>query len=387
MLNGAFLVAFLCAVVVKFGASVGLNGNVVGITREVDSEETNLGVFHRRSYFYIGGSYSQFNGSTDSALSSGQIYVEHLVPMTVHQKFPIVMIPGNGMTGTNFLNTPDGRTGWADYFLGQGYELFIVDQPSRGRSPWQQGIDGPQSTFDTLTIEQRFTATQRFNLWPQARLHTQWPGNGSRGDETFDNFYNSIMPALVSNAESSQKIKNAGVALLDKVGPAIVLTHSQSGQYGWILADARPSLVKAIVAIEPMGPPFINVIFPPLTPARPFGLTEIPVAFSPPIQSATDLQTVVVSSSTNNVCIQQVEPARKLINVAKVPVLVVTSESGYHSEYDACSVEFLRSGGVAVDHIELPDVGIHGNGHMMFMEKNGLEIADQVVNKWLKGRF
>jgi len=163
-----------------------------------------------------------------------------------------------------------------------------------------------------------------------------------------------------------------------------VLTHSQSGQYGWNLGDARPLLVKAVVAIEPIGPPFINAVFPPLTPARPYGLTEIPVTFSPPIQSPMDLQTVIVSSDTNFTCIQQVSPTRQLVNLANIPVLVVTSQSGYHSVYDACSVEFLRSAGVIVEHVELSSVGIMGNGHMMFMEKNSLEIVDSVVQKWLR---
>ncbi|KAF8165955.1 Alpha/Beta hydrolase protein [Crassisporium funariophilum] len=335
---------------------------------------------HTRSYFYVGGTYTP---AQNSAVSFGQMYVEHLVPANVTQLVPIVIIPGNGMTGTNFLNTPDGRQGWADYFMSQGYQLYIVDQPSRGRSAWQQGIDGPQSPFDTLTVEQRFTATQRFNLWPEASLHTQWPGNGSMGDATFDNFYTSIMPALVSNTEASQKIQHAGAALLDKVGPVILLTHSQSGQFGWILADTRPSMVKAIVAVEPMGPPFINAIFPPITAARPFGLTEIPLAFSPPIKSAADIQTITISSSTNFTCIQQADPPRKLVNLINIPVLVVTSESGYHSVYDSCSVQFLKNAGVPVNHVSLPDVGIRGNGHMMFMEKNGVQIADQVVQKWL----
>ncbi|KIM38715.1 hypothetical protein M413DRAFT_447663 [Hebeloma cylindrosporum] len=289
------------------------------------------------------------------------MYVEHLVPERVTARLPIVIIPGNGMTGTNFLNTPDGRPGWADYFMKKGYEsLYHAD--------------------NRTTIP----ATQRFNLWPQAGLHTQWPGNGSRGDETFDNFYASILPFLSSNEEASKKIRSAGVALLDKIGPAIVLTHSQSGQYGWNLGDARPSLVKAIVAIEPTGPPFINAVFPPLTPARPYGLTEIPITFSPPIQSPTYLQTMIVSSDSNFTCIQQVLPARQLVKLANIPVLVVTSQSGYHSIYDACSVEFLKSAGVPVKHVKLPDVGIFGNGHMMFMEKNSLEIVDRVVQTWLR---
>jgi len=43
----------------------------------------------------------------------------------------------------------------------------------------------------------------------------------------------------------------------------------------------------------------------------------------------------------------------------------------------------LSQAGVSVEHIHLGDVGIHGNGHMMFMEMNNLEIADQVVEKWI----
>ncbi|PPQ96343.1 hypothetical protein CVT26_005027 [Gymnopilus dilepis] len=344
------------------------------------------GVLHRRSYFYIGGRYTPVGAdATGSAICAGQMYVEHLVPGKVWRKFPILMIPGNGMTGTGFLNTPDGRMGWADYFMSQGYEIFVVDQPSRGRSPWQQGVDGPQSTkMTTLFIEQRFTATQKYGLWPQAGLFTQWPGAGTKGDPIFDNFYRSIMPSFVSSVEASEKMQSAGVALLDKIGPVILLTHSQSGQYGWSLADARPELVKGIIAIEPIGPPFINAVFAPASAARAYGISETPLTFSPPIQSASDLQMEANSSDEYHTCIQQVQPARKLVNLSKLPVLLVTSESGYHAVYDPCTVEFLKDAGVSVDFVNLPNVGIYGNGHLMFMEKNSLEIAEKVVGKWLK---
>ncbi|KAJ3517009.1 hypothetical protein NLJ89_g778 [Agrocybe chaxingu] len=326
-------------------------------TRELP--EVSQGMLHRRSYFYIGATYVPIANET-SAISAGQMYVERLTPLKVRQNIPIVIIHGRSMTGTNFLNTPNGRPGWADYFLSQGYELYIIDQPSRARSPWQQGVDGPQTIFDALRIEQRFTATKRFNLWPNAGLHTQWPGNGSRGDETFDSFYASIVPALTSNAEASQKFIPVGLALLDKIGPAILITHSQSGLYGWPLADARPQLVKAIVALEPLGPPFINAVFPPFE-----------------ARSPADLQTVITYSTTNFTCIQQASPPRKLTNLSNIPVLVVTSESGFHSVFDWCSVQFLKDAGVPVEHAELGKVGIKGNGHMLFMEENSLKIAER----------
>jgi len=141
--------------------------------------------------------------------------------------------------------------------------------------------------------------------------------------------------------------------------------------------------VKAIVALEPIGPPFINAIFPPLASTRPYGLTEIPIQFQPPVYSPTDIKTVNVSSAANYTCIQQTSPTRQLVNLASIPVLVITSESGYHAVYDACTVDFLRTAGVPVDHVALQDVGIFGNGHMMFMESNSWQIADEVVNRWL----
>lgn len=78
---------------------------------------------HRRNYFYAGGSFVQRGSST---LVHGQMYVEHLSPIVITQRFPLLFIGGHGMTGTNLLNTPDGRRGWADYFLSRGYEVHIL---------------------------------------------------------------------------------------------------------------------------------------------------------------------------------------------------------------------------------------------------------------------
>ncbi|KAK7471057.1 hypothetical protein VKT23_002472 [Stygiomarasmius scandens] len=342
------------------------------------------GTLHRRNYFYVGGEYVP---KGKSSIAVGQIYVEHLAPEHTTQPTPIVMIPGHAMTGTNFLNTPDGRLGWADYFLSEGFEVYIIDQPSRGRSPWQIDIDGKQSIFNTSYAESHFTAPERFNLWPQASLHTQWPGEGVAGDPIFDEFYASTVPSLMSDVEMSLKMKNAGSKLLDRIGkPVILLTHSRSGQFGWILADTRPALVKAIVALEPLGPPFINAVFPPFAAARPFGLTEIPIAYSPPISSASDLKPELVYNDTSRgtSCFRQASPPRKLVNLEHVPVLVVTAEASYHVNYDDCTVGFLKQAGVETTHVKLGDVGIHGNGHMMFMEKNNLDIVDKVIRKWIR---
>jgi hypothetical protein len=76
---------------------------------------------------------------------------------------------------------------------------------------------------------------------------------------------------------------------------------------------------------------------------------------------------------------------RKLVNLAGIPILIVTAEASYHAPYDHCTSAFLRQAGVAHDFVRLPEVGIRGNGHMMMLEKNSLEIA-RYLETWIMQR-
>jgi len=98
------------------------------------------------------------------------------------------------------------------------------------------------------------TAPSTHNHWPQSHLHTQWPGSGHPGSPIFSAFYASNVPFLSSTTLSQTLFQNAGTALLDHIGLSILITHSQGGPSGWLLADARPKLVRRIIAIEPAGP-------------------------------------------------------------------------------------------------------------------------------------
>src|SRR5260370_41952381 len=52
--------------------------------------------------------------------------------------------------------------------------------------------------------------------------------------------------------EPTRELQSGAVVnLFNKIGPGILLTHSNSGQYGWTTAILAPTLVKAIVAYEP----------------------------------------------------------------------------------------------------------------------------------------
>ena len=82
----------------------------------------------------------------------------------------------------------------------------------------------------------------------------------------------------------------------------------------------------------------------------------------------------------------QAEPARKLPNLAKVPILILVAEASYHAAYDHVTSLYLTQAGVPNDFVRLPDIGIRGNGHMMMLEENNLEIA-AVLHEWVAKRL
>src|SRR5580692_2893526 len=87
----------------------------------------------REAIFYVGGKYEGAPGKEEM---HGAMYVEVMVPKKIRQKYPIVLFHGNGQTGAVWKQTPDGRPGWAYYLINQGYTVYMVDYPARGRSPY-----------------------------------------------------------------------------------------------------------------------------------------------------------------------------------------------------------------------------------------------------------
>ena len=334
-----------------------------------------------RDFFHVGGEYA---GPPGQEVMHGQMYVEVLTPREPRRPYPLVMFHGAGQTATNWLGTPDGRPGWAEYFVNDGYTVYLIDQPARGRSAWQPGIDGELTRFAASFQEWLLTATGGDPGWPQAAKHTQWPGSGKRGDPVFDAFHATQVPYLADAAETQRLVLAAGTALLDRIGPAILVTHSQSGTFGWLLGDARPRLVKAIVALEPNGPPFENVVVAQGK-GRPWGVTDLPLTYDPPAASASDLAIERQAEPDHPDlirCWRQKAPARRLPNLAGIPVAIITGEASYHAVYDHCTAKYLSAAGVEVSFIRLEDRGIRGNGHMLMLEKNSAEIAALVAG-WL----
>lgn len=350
----------------------------------------------RASYFYVGGRYQKVGEKT---VMVGQMFVQVRTPAKITQPYPVVMVHGLAQTGVNFLGTPDGRSGWAQRFVEWGYQVYVVDQVGRGRSGTNPEVYGPYDRLGTRDLERTYTAPEVYDLYPQAKLHTQWAGGpGVQGNPSFDQFFASQVPYLANSQQTEDLVDTALGALLDRTGPVVLVTHGQGALFGWAVSDARPDLVKAHVAVEPGGPPFFDVKFHGGKDfweksgdgrARAYGITRMPLTFQPPVKTAEDLvvaQQAKPSGDGQIRCWLQGDPVHTLPSLAKVPTVIVTAEASFHAAYDDCTAAFLIQAGVKPDVIRLADQKVHGNGHMVMVEKNSDLVADTVMG-WLAVRF
>jgi pimeloyl-ACP methyl ester carboxylesterase len=273
-----------------------------------------------------------------------QMYVQYRIPATISGP-PVIMVHGANHTGMTFETTPDGREGWATYFVRHGFPVYVVDHSGRGRSGFNStGInrakaEGNAAAIPSLSLYPHEGAWVNFLFGPS--YGNAWP------DEQFpleaqEQYYAQIVPNTEVTLDGGDaNTIDALTALVDKIGPAVLLVHSQSGSYGLELVRRRPALLKALVDVEGNCAP--------LSPA------DIAGSFAKvPLLSLWGDHSVGAAGfngdTRRNGCVQSVAA----IQAAKGPA------------------EFLL----------LPDLGIKGNSHMMMMDKNNLEIADIII-KWL----
>jgi pimeloyl-ACP methyl ester carboxylesterase len=343
----------------------------------------------RDGFFHVGGKYTTVNGKT---YVTGQMYVEERVPAKKTHPYPIIMVHGGSRSATTYLGTPDGREGWAQYFVRQGYAVYVVDQPGKARSGYLADAYGPPQLADGSSATRRYMQSAKYKLWPQAHLHTQWPGTGELDDPVSLLMISSFLPEMGDIGKQQGLTRDALIALVDKIGPSIVMMHSQGGPAGWLIADSRPDKVKAVLAIEPNGPPVHNVEFIGAPNwfkegevSLPYGISRAPITYSPAVKDASELQFVKEDKADAPglvTCWKQKEPARQLSNLQKMPILVVMGEASYHAPYDHCTVKYLEQAGVKPTFLKLADAGIKGNSHVMMNEKNNKDIAAAIA-QWL----
>ena len=268
---------------------------------------------------------------------TGQMYVQYFLPQNERGSVPLLLWHGGGMTGVNYESTPDGRRGWLEFFLRKGWAVYNSDAVERGRSGWAMYPDvipGEPVFLTTANPFERFRigdGANSYNADPSKRRYlagSQFPPDG------YDNFVKQIVPRWTS---TDQMIIDAYIAEVDKVCPCVIAFHSQSGQFGFKVAQARPDKVKALIAVEPAG---IG------DPAKADVLKDIPVLMVYGDNIEQD---------------------------ARWPAIRKTG-----TDFG----DTIRAAGGSVDVVNLPTVGIKGNSHMMMLDKNNLEVA-QLIQDWL----
>ncbi|CAB4923484.1 unannotated protein [freshwater metagenome] len=267
------------------------------------------------------------------------MFVEQREPERVTGVHPVVLLHGGGGQGTDWGTTPDGRPGWADLLVDRGWQVHVVDRPGHGRSPGRE----PSPAAVPLTARV-FAPGDRPD-------HTQWPGPGGPADPAVRQLAasSSGLPADLAAAQATEH--RLLEELLTRTGPAVLLAHSLGACAAWLVAEARPDLVVAVVAVEPAGPPFLDV---PGTPLRlPAGITAAPLG-------------------TDGV----------LTGLPRVPVAVVQGETSAQAAACGPVAAHLRDRGVTVDHLVLADHGLRGNGHGLVLELNNAEVLTVVLD-WI----
>ncbi len=295
----------------------------------------------RRGSFWVGVS-DRVDGPLGTVLR-GPMYVEWEAPADSasdlsgpHAPPPWVLVHGGGGQGTDYLTTPDGRLGWSRLLVEQGHTVYVVDRPGHGRSPHHPDVLGPMGPpMGAQALRPIFVPpAEGPDSNPWAGLHTQWPGGREPGDPIYDQWLAPSGPMLADWADMHAIERERLAELLDRVGPAVLVTHSAGGPGTFLAADARPEQVAALIAIE------------------------------------------VVPE----------DPPRRLENLSRFPIAVVTGEASMFRRFDNDLVAFLHEGGCDVELIQLSDHGVHGNSHGIMLERNNAE-ALAVLTGWVGRRL
>ena len=320
-------------------------------------------VTSRRGFFWTGIERVQSQYGT---VVRGPMYVEWEEPVEVTQPYPIVLIHGGGGQGLDWMQTFDGRPGWAPMLVQRGYKVYVVDRPGHGRSSFHPDVIAPMGAPFPLEAGVGIfrSPTEGPMSHPTAHLHTQWPGTGEDDDPALEAIVASSGP--VPELKVSQELdQSRGAELLDRIGPAVVVAYSLGGPAGWLIADARPDLVKALVEIEPVGPPFAEN--PALGLTLEYGLTTAPLTYDPPVDDPAELE----------------GKPRRLPNLARVPVAYVSAQASPYVHYHDAMVDFLKQAGCDVTSLKLAEQGVEGNGHAMMLEKNNAEALEPIA-RWIE---
>jgi pimeloyl-ACP methyl ester carboxylesterase len=278
-----------------------------------------------------------------------QMYVQFMAPVT-SRGVPVIMLHGATLSAKTYETTPDGRMGWDEYFVRRGHAVYLPDQVSRARSgvdvarynDVRAGVEPPN------TLPNAFRQSNEIN-WTTFRFG---PAYGTPfPDEQFpmsavDSVAKQAIPDFNAILPTPNPTYKALADLALDLKGAVVMGHSESGSYPLQAALTNIAGIKGLVLLEPG-----RCGYPELTDAQ-------------------------------------------IATVATVPILVVfgdhldvpTGMAGFSwkDAFDHCKA-FVARVNAAHGNAEMlhpPELGIHGNSHMLMQDKNNIQIADFIL-KWM----
>ena len=321
-------------------------------------------VIAQQGSFAVGGTMIKSPGTFDpyKPTSAGQTYhgdhayVFYQIPAKA-RKYPLVMWHGIGQFSKTWETTPDGREGYQNIFLRRHFSVYILDQPRRGDA--SRSMEG--GTITPTPDEQQWFDVFRVGIYPNYFDGVQF----ARDTNTLNQYFRSMVPNVGSidvNVTS-----DAASVLFNKIGPAILVTHSHSGGMGWLTAVKNQN-VKAIVAYEP-GSGFL------------FPEGEVPQGIG---SSSGTLTAVGV-------------PMNDFMKLTKIPIIIYygdnipdkpspnSSADGWRARLAMARLwrDAVNKHGGDVTVVHLPEIGIKGNTHFPFSDLNNVQIAD-LMSQWLK---
>jgi len=316
---------------------------VIALPRTAKAKEPL--VLAEQGTFFVGGTIEirQHNTSivgdekfaAPGEISVNQMYVEYQIPQDLKHKVPIVMLHGGGHSGNVYRTTPDGREGWFTSFARRGFAVYVVDAPNRGRSGWDPTNrfavtrgQTPPSALEAGNIYTAQTAWNAFRIGPE--YQKQFPGQQFPADHLKD-YLPQLVPSYRDPIQNEYIAQGLG-ALVDRIGPCILLGWSTGAGNVMVGGTSRVDTVKGIIAIEGVPP----------NPKR-----------------------------------SKVDEAK----LAKIPFLQVLGDNVDPTPAKAYIATIADAGGDATALV-LPEHGVKGNGHAMMLERNNEQIAD-LIEQWI----
>jgi pimeloyl-ACP methyl ester carboxylesterase len=229
-----------------------------------------------------------------------------------------------------------------------------------------------------------------------------WPGVGRSGYIPIDDLTGDVV------------VEGLGKIVRSLGQPAIVMTHSMSGAYGWKLIENYGQHIAKLVAIAPGPPGNIQAVSDIASETADTvvvrGSTTMTINLKQLVVSDRNFVEVkLVGKSTQfprehigayasslmpipprllyqrrNIRGSQLK-VTDLSNYRGKRILVMTgtADIDHPRELDGAIVEWLNQNGAKADFLYLGDHGIEGNGHMMMLEKNSDALAGRILS-WIE---